>query len=75
MFVVYRPLLKIVFYSFGVLKYVVCLCNECDGCVFSVCIVTCGAVGACGKYECFAMQMLYVCGLCASCGSLMLNYG
>ena len=37
--------------------------------VFSVCIVMCGAVGACdGKYECFVMQM-YVCVLCASCGS------
>ena len=23
----------------------------------------------CGKYECFVMQMLYVCVLCASCGS------
>ena len=22
-----------------------------------------------GKYECFVMQMLYVCVLCASCGS------
>ena len=22
-----------------------------------------------GKYECFVMQMLYMCGLCASCGS------
>ena len=22
-----------------------------------------------GKYECFVMQMLYVCDLCASCGS------
>ena len=30
MFVVYQPLLKIVF--LGVLKYVVCLCRECDGC-------------------------------------------
>ena len=32
MFVVYRPLLKIVFFSLGVLKYVVCLCSGCDGC-------------------------------------------
>ena len=32
MFVVYRPLLKIVFFSLGVLKYVVCLCRGCDGC-------------------------------------------
>ena len=36
--------------------------------VFYVCIVTRGAVGA-GKYECFVMQMLYVCVLCASCDS------
>ena len=29
--------------------------------VFSVCIVTRGAVGhVCGKYECFVMQILYV---------------
>ena len=34
--------------------------------VLSACIVTCGAVG---KYECFVMQMLYVCVLCASCRS------
>ena len=25
-----------------------------------------------GKYECFVMQMLYVCVLCASCGSSQL---
>ena len=31
MFVVYRPLLKIVFFSLGVLKYIVCLCKGCDG--------------------------------------------
>ena len=36
-FVVYRPLLKIVFLSLRVLKYVVCLCRGCDGCcVFSL---------------------------------------
>ena len=36
MFVEYRPLLKIVFLSLGVLKYVLCLCCKvCDGyCVF-----------------------------------------
>ena len=35
-----------VFFSLGVLKYVVCLCKGCDGrCVF-VCIVTRGAVCA-----------------------------
>ena len=32
--------------------------------VFSVCIVTRGAI-----WKCFVMQMLYVCVLCASCGS------
>ena len=38
--------------------------------VFSVCIVRRGAVGLVyGKYECFVMQMLYVCVLWASCGS------
>ena len=40
--------------------------------VFSVCIVTCGSVGACVWEICvfrYAMQLLYVCVLCASCGS------
>ena len=38
--------------------------------MFSVCIVMCGAVGIVyGKYECFVMQMVYVCFSCASCGS------
>ena len=38
--------------------------------VFSVCIVTCGAVVLVyGKYECFVVQMLYVCVLCAYGGS------
>ena len=32
MFVVLLPLLKIVFFSLGVLKHVVCLCSGCDGC-------------------------------------------
>ena len=33
MFVVYRPLFKIVsFLSLGMLKYVVCLCRGCDAC-------------------------------------------
>ena len=32
MFVVQRPLLKIVFLSLGVLKYVAGLCRRCDGC-------------------------------------------
>ena len=38
--------------------------------VFSVCIVTRGDVGArVWEVECFVMHMLYVCVLCASCGS------
>ena len=38
--------------------------------VFSVCIVTRAAVGdRVWHYECFVMQMLYVCVLCASYGS------
>ena len=38
--------------------------------VFSVCIARRGAVGArVWECECFVMQMLYVCVLCASCGS------
>ena len=32
MFVMYQSLLKIVFFSLGVLRYVVCLCKGCDGC-------------------------------------------
>ena len=32
MFVVYRPLIKIVCFSLGVLNYGVCLCSGCDGC-------------------------------------------
>ena len=35
-----------VFFSLGVLKYVVCLCRGCDGCCVFVCIVRGGAVGA-----------------------------
>ena len=40
--------------------------------VFSVCILRRGAVGARvwgGECECFVMHMLYVCVLCAACGS------
>ena len=44
------------FFSLGVLKYVVCLCRGYDGCcVFCL--------------YCEVMQMLYVCVLCASCDS------
>ena len=47
----------------------VCVGDVMDA-VFSVCVVTRGAVGArVWKGECFVMQMLYVCVLCASCGS------
>ena len=55
-------------FSLAVLKYVVCFCKGCDGCCVFVCIVTCGAVGV-WEVDCFVMQMLYVCVLCASCGS------
>ena len=38
--------------------------------VFSVCIVRRETVGVVyRKCKCFAMQMLYMCVLCASCGS------
>ena len=50
------------FLSLGVLKYV-CVRGVMDV-VFSVCIML-----VYGKYECFVMQMLYVCVLCAFCGS------
>ena len=46
-FVVWRALLKIVGFSLGVLKYVVCLCKGVMDVVFSVCIVTRGAVCDC----------------------------
>ena len=45
------------FFSLGVLKYVVCLCKGCDGC------------SCMGSVSVFVMQMLYVCVLCAFCGS------
>ena len=32
MFVVYQPLLKIMFFCRGLLKYVVCSCRGCEGC-------------------------------------------
>ena len=37
---------SVVVFSLGVLKYVVCLCKGCDGCLFFVCIVTRAVVGA-----------------------------
>ena len=39
------------FFSLGVLKYVVCLYRGCDGYCVSVCIVRRGAVGACVVYK------------------------
>ena len=36
-----------VFFSLGVLKYVVCLCRGCDGCCVFVWIVRRGAIGGC----------------------------
>ena len=60
-----------VFISLGMLKYIVCLCKGCDGMLcFSVCIVDawrcrCSCMGS---MSVFVMQM-YVCVLCASCGS------
>ena len=35
------------YFSNGVLRYVVCLCTECDGCSVFFCIVTRGGVGRC----------------------------
>ena len=54
MFVVERPLLKIVFFSLGVLKYVVCLCRGCDGCC--VFCLYCEALSY--RCLCFVMHML-----------------
>ena len=65
MFVVYQPLLKIVF-SLEVLKYVACLCSGCDGCcVFCLyceawsCRCSCMGSVSVSSYRC----------LCLSCGS------
>ena len=47
-----------------------CVCEEdVMDVVFSVCIVRRGGVLVYGECECFVMHMLYVCVLCASCGS------
>ena len=56
------------FLSLGMMKYV-CVRDVMDV-VFSVCIVTHGAVGArVWEVGVFIMQMLYACVPCASCGS------
>ena len=72
MFVVQWALLNIVVLSLGVVKYSVCLCRvgaEC--CVFCL---------NCEAWSCrcsfmgsmsVSMNMLYVCVLCASCGSFL----
>ena len=50
------------------LKYVVCLCMGCDGCCVFYRILKRGAV--CARIlEVIVIQMLYVCILCAYCGS------
>ena len=54
----------IVFFSLGVLKYVVCLCKGCDGCF--ACIVTCGTVGVC-VWEVSVFCHAYVVCLCLVC--------
>ena len=47
-----------------------CVCvNDVMDAVFSVCIVTCGAVGHHVGSMSVVVQMLYVCVLCSSCGS------
>ena len=83
MFVVWRPLLKM-FFSLGVLKYVVCLCKGCDGCC--VFCLYCEAWSCRCLCECFVMQMLYVSAsgvhpvavlndaFCMTCSLLMLVY-
>ena len=57
--------------SLGVLNNVVCLCSRCDGCC--VLCLYCEAwscrCSCMGSVSFFVMQMLYVCVLCASCGS------
>ena len=59
----------VVCFSLGVLKYVVLLCMECDGCcVFCLYCEAWSSRYSC-KCECFVMQMMYVCVLCVSCGS------
>ena len=54
------------FFSLGVLKYV-CVRVVVDV-VFSVCIVTRGALGA-RVWEVLVFRHAHVCVLCASCGS------
>ena len=86
MFVVSRPLLKIVgFLSLGVLKYVVCLCRGCDGCcVFCLyceawsCRCSCmGSVSVsscrcCMFVSCVHRVAVLNAALCMTCSLLML---
>ena len=56
--------------SHGVLKYVVCLCMRCDVCcVFCLYCEAWSCRCSCVGSVRFVMHMLYVCVLCASCGS------
>ena len=65
MFVV--ELLKVVFFSLGVLKYVVCLCKECDGCcVFCLYCEACSCRWS-RMGSVIVMQMLLV----AKCSSFL----
>ena len=58
-------------FCLGGLKYVVCLSRGCDGCC--VLCFNCEAwscsCSCMGSVSVFVMPMLYVCVLCASCGS------
>ena len=65
MFVVLWPLLKIVFFSLGVLKYIVCLCKGCDGCC--VFCLYCD-VWSC-RYSCMGSMSVSTCRccMCVSC--------
>ena len=64
MFVVKRPLIKIECFSLQMVKY------GCDGCFVFCFIVMHGAVCTQnGKNKCFDMQKVYVCVVCAYCGS------
>ena len=59
-------------FSLGVLTYIVCLCKGCDGCCVFICLYCDAWSCSCscmGSMSFFVMQMLYVCVLCASCGS------
>ena len=71
------------FFSLGVLKYVVCLCKGCDRCCVFCLYCNAWYIFVYGKHGCFVMQMVYVCGyvhpvavliaaFCMTCSWLML---